>query len=373
MKKNTHYFIYNRFPFAVLLFVGLLSSRGSCRTTKLFAQNVGLLVDTRLDPLVNPRSCSSHVHSVYGNAKFGKKVKKKMFIDSDWRTTDGKFNQTTSELIPNLSMYWAPSLYIWDENSQKFYIVPSFSRPYYRIVHTNDGDRSRVNPFPPFTRLIVGDATRKTPWKNDEIDRDNIRWTLTTFNRGSTNYFNNGDWTYLADMNETIIAGRGQVEMLAKFPDCLKVKKDGVTPVTKSGNFRSHATYSTAWNETLGSFCPETHPYQIPRLDLEVRYDLKSMRDLLGADVVNNVGNWRLSTGDASGAGGHADFISGWPTDMMANLIANCTDGKHKNNETHCILEEYELDGRERKNVPYTNPLDEEVQSVSTFPTGPCP
>merc|ERR1719235_970425 len=85
-------------------------------TTKLFAQNVGWLVDTRLDPLVNPRTCSSHVHSVYGNAKFGSKIRKSFYKDDDWETNiNDKYNQTTSEFIPNLSSYWVPSLYIWDE------------------------------------------------------------------------------------------------------------------------------------------------------------------------------------------------------------------------------------------------------------------
>ena len=82
-------------------------------------------------------------------------------------------------------------------------------------------------------------------------------------------------------------------------------------PVTKLSNFREHAAYTTdVWGDDKRGWCPESHPYPIPRLDLETRYDLQPMRNLLGANVVNNVSNWRLSTGDASGAGGHADFVS---------------------------------------------------------------
>merc|ERR1711907_801584 len=100
-----------------------------------------------------------------------------------------------------------------------------------------------------------------------------------------------------------------------------------------------------------------------PRLDLETRYDLKPMRELLGDDVVNDVNNWRLSTGDDSGAGGHADFVSGWPQDLMRNVIANCTDGEDANGR----------DGR-HKQVPFNKAVpQEEVHAVATLPTGDCP
>lgn len=349
-------------------------------TTKLFAQNVGWLVDTRLDPLVNPKTCSSHVHSVYGNAKFGSKIRKSFYKDDDWETNiDDKYNQTTSEFISNLSSYWVPSLYIWDDATQKYYLVPSFARPYYRIEHAgNDDSRLHVNPYPPFLRLIVGDASRKEEWKPTETNRDNIRWTLTTYNRKTTDYLENGDWSYLKKMmvdDPDIIPSRGQVEMLLKFPNCLAVNRKG-KPITQSNNFRDHATYATdVWGDDVRGWCPASHPYPIPRLDLETRYDLKPMRELLGDDVVNDVNNWRLSTGDDSGAGGHADFVSGWPQDLMRNVIANCTDGEDANGRD-CILSDFELDGRDgrHKQVPFNKAVpQEEVHAVAALPTGDCP
>jgi len=346
----------------------------SAKQIKIFAQNVGLLVDTRLDPVVNPETCSSHVHSVYGNAQFGATVEEDVFEDDDWRNTTGKFDQTTSELIPNLSSYWAPSLYIWDDASQKFYVVPSFSRPYYRIFvrSDNDQDRSSVNPYPKFLRIIAGKASRKTPWEPENIDRDDIRWTLTTFNRGKTNYREHGDWSYLR--NNTDIADRGQVEMLLRFPDCLEVDGNGI-PKTESKGFRSHAAYSSKnYDPSRRTYCPVSHPYQIPLLHLEIRYRIGDMRDRLGENVVNDVSNWRLSTNDASGAGAHADFISGWPRDMMENIIVNCTDGKSKDGSSDCVLEGLDLDGRVEKTVPFNSPVPQEkVHEVANLPTGKCP
>jgi len=332
---------------------------------------MGLLVDTRLDPLVNPGTCSGHVHSIYGNAQFGATIHPDMFEDDDWRNAEGKENQTTSELIPNLSLYWAPSLYIWDEGSQKYHLVQSHARPYYRVRINND-DRSNVHTYPKFLRLIVGDASRMTPWGPNDSVRDDIRWTLTTLNRKTTNYEKHGDWSYLVDNPD--VAGRVSVEMNLNFPDCLEVDNQG-DPKTESNGFRSHGAYSLkTWDPARQTFCPVSHPYQIPLLSLEVRYHIGTMRDWLGADVVNNVRNWRLSTGDASGAGCHADFISGWPQELMENIIANCTDGKSKDGNVDCMLENYELDGRIEKSVPFVNPVpNEKINEVTSLPTGDCP
>eukprot|EP00555_Chaetoceros_dichaeta_P012981 CAMPEP_0198265106 /NCGR_PEP_ID=MMETSP1447-20131203/20280_1 /TAXON_ID=420782 /ORGANISM="Chaetoceros dichaeta, Strain CCMP1751" /LENGTH=394 /DNA_ID=CAMNT_0043954395 /DNA_START=71 /DNA_END=1252 /DNA_ORIENTATION=- len=357
---------------SLLLLLSCLSNvTVTAKTVKVFAQNVGLLVDTRLDPLVNPGTCSSHVHSVYGNAQFGATVDEDVFEDDDWRNTEGKINRTTSELTANLSLYWAPSLYIWD--GQEHHLVPSFARPYYRMKVNSDGDRSKVHPFPKFLRLIVGDASRKNAWEPQDTDRGDIRWTLTTLNRGSTNYLEHGDWSYLLD--NSAVADRGQVEMNLNFPECLEIDDNG-TPKTESIGFRSHAASSLErYDSSRQSFCPVSHPYQIPRLNLEVRYSIGDMRDRLGEGIVNNVRNWRLSTNDSSGAGAHADFISGWPQDMMENIIANCTDGKSKDGgDADCMLEGFELDSRVLKSVPFNNPVPQEhVKEVTNLPTGNCP
>lgn len=356
----------------IFVFLTILVINASAKRTKLFAQNIGLLVDTRMDPLVDPGTCTSHVHSVYGNAQFGSTVDESMYHDADWRNSDGKYDQTTSELIPNLSSYWVPSLYIYHPRKRKYYLVPSFARPYYRMEYRNE-DRSTVNPYPPFLRMIVGDASRAEYFAEDETERDNIRWTLTTLNRKTTNYLQNGDWKYLIDNPD--VASRNQVEALFKFPQCLAMEDDGITPKTSSEDFRSHVTYVEEWDEVRQSYCPETHPYQVPNLDLEVRYNLRPMRDKLGDNVVNDVRNWRLSTGDATGSGAHADFISGWPEDLMQEIMDNCTDGKSKDGVVHCILEDYDLDGRfEEKTVPYSRSMPREnVRKVTSLPTGGCP
>jgi hypothetical protein len=102
--------------------------------------------------------------------------------------------------------------------------------------------------------------------------------------------------------------------MNINFPNCFKLRSEDGKAKTGSGNFRNHASYSDP--DSIDA-CQDSFPYRIPTLNLEVRYNLKELRGSLGDAVVNNVANWRLSSGDVSGAGAHADFISSWPEDLF--------------------------------------------------------
>eukprot|EP00545_Synedropsis_sp_CCMP1620_P012057 CAMPEP_0119006324 /NCGR_PEP_ID=MMETSP1176-20130426/2232_1 /TAXON_ID=265551 /ORGANISM="Synedropsis recta cf, Strain CCMP1620" /LENGTH=345 /DNA_ID=CAMNT_0006958229 /DNA_START=99 /DNA_END=1133 /DNA_ORIENTATION=- len=326
-----------------------LSTLNVCFATneRLFVSVNGPLVNARLDPLVNPNTCSGHVHSVFGSASFGSSIRKGDVTDDDWEDDTGKVNQTTSNVVPNLSMYWAPSLYIFNPVDDLYYIVPTFSRAYYRIRHPND--RSVINPFPRFLRLLAGNAARTTDWDATdptEEGHDDISWNYRN-NRQLTNYQEHGDWAYLREKTLDEIGSKLQVEMNINFPNCLELKSNG-QPRTRSGNFRNHASYS---NPDATTTCPVDFPYRIPTLNLEVRYNLKAMRAILDDDVVNNVTNWRLSTGDASGAGAHADFVSGWPEELFQDMLDNCDDGKALNSSVVCPIEQYMNQTRDEMNT----------------------
>jgi hypothetical protein len=286
---------------AMLLLLASVVSVAIADNQRLFFSINSHLVDTRLDALVNPNSCSTHVHSVFGNINFASTLSYDDFYDPNWRDDAGKADLTTAHMVPNKSMYWAPSMYIYNPADQLYYIVPSFSRSYYRIEFP-DGDLSSLRPFPAFLQLIAGDAKRKTEWTKADTVRDQIKWTVRS-NRRQTNYVDHGDWRYLR-RNIALVEKEDQLEMAVDFPSCLAVHADG-TPVLSSPNFRSHAAYP------VNNRCPPDFPYHIPLLDLEVRYDLKAMRELLGRRVVDRIDNWHLSTMDQTGAGAHADFVSG--------------------------------------------------------------
>lgn len=348
-----------RFVGLLLFFFLMLLSTSYARNDLMFVSVNAHLVNTRLDPLTNRGTCSGHVHSVFGSASFSDTVKKRDVTDDDWQDDTGKIDQTTSNVIPNKSMYWAPSMYILNPNDNMYYIVPTFTRAYYRIKHPND--HSVIHPFPEFLRMIVGDASRMTEWSpNDEHDA--IRWTKRLENRGTTNPVEHGDWSYLRTEG---VAGLKQLEMNINFPTCLELKNSG-PPRTRSRNYRNHAAYAN------GTTCPPDFPYHIPELNLEVRYELDEMRLILGADVVDNIDNWRLSTGDATGAGAHADFISGWPEDLMQQAISFCRNSVDPTGQHYCPIERYSNQTRAEmgaKVVPFTSDVPNEIVSpVSSLP-----
>jgi Domain of unknown function (DUF1996) len=361
---------------------------------RLFFSLNAHLVDTRLDPLVNPDSCAAHVHSVFGSIDFASTITRGDFNDPNWQDDTGKADQTTSHIVPNRSMYWAPSLYIYNPADQLYYIVPSFSRSYYRVEY-RQGDISSIKPIPQFLRLFVGDASRRTEWADSDV-HDHISWTVRS-NRQVTNHIDHGDWRYLRN-NPRLAADEDQLEMNIDFPNCLQVNDDG-TPVLSSPNFRSHASYADD-----GLVCPDEFPYHIPIVNLEVRYNLEAMRELLGREVVDNIDAWHMSNLDSSGASAHADFVSGtesassvmvlrlfrsccshtmfsqlpctgWPEEFIANAIEFC----RRNTGPQCLAGKYEsidTNAAERRDValrPNMMLPNEEISPVRRIPQGDCP
>jgi len=261
-------------------------------------------------------------------------------------------------------------MYIFNPNDNMYYIVPSFSRAYYRIIHRNDP--SVVQPFPTYLRIVMGDASRRTPWQPNE-EHDDIVWTNRTWNRADTNSSHHGDWTYLKAASRRDIGRMEELEMKIKFPSCLRIRvRTDNGPRTWASDSRSHGAY-------LGQDlrCPDSHPYHIPELDLEIRYQLDEIRRQLGDDVVNDTDNWILSNGDTTGASAHADFIAGWPEDLMEDIIERCRFGRSFGRGA-CPIQKYTGQSRaemESKEVPFTNDVPDEVVSpVRSLPNmnDPC-
>lgn len=251
-------------------------------------------------------------------------------------------------------------MYIYNPRDGLYYIVPSFSRAYYRVIYR--GNPSSIKPFPLFLRIVMGDASRTTPWRSNESHRDFIVWTNRTWNRDDANPKDHGDWSYLKRASRADIGRMEELEMMIRFPSCLLIKQLAADkgPRLQATNFRDHAAY-------LGNDlrCPSTHPYHIPQLDLEIRYQLYEIRKQLGDDVVNDTNNWILSNGDTTGASAHADFIAGWPEDLMTEIIAHCRFGADFGGG-QCPIKKYMGKSRremETKKVSYTKAVPKEIVS----------
>lgn len=103
-----------------------------------------------------------------------------------------------------------------------------------------------------------------------------------------------------ADANDFEIEGDGDgMEFEINYPNCLSVDAGG-NPVLSSDDNISHTAFSD------GGDCPDSHPYRIPRLQIEVEFDLDIDSD------------WRLSSdmdGMAQGSSLHADYMAAWTDD----------------------------------------------------------
>jgi hypothetical protein len=89
-------------------------------------------------------------------------------------------------------------------------------------------------------------------------------------------------------------AGSHEV-LVVRFPDCWNGKD------LDSADHRSHLAYR------VGRACPAGYPVRIPRLSLNVHYDLASVDDLT------------LASGSIYSA--HADFFNAWDQSVLARLV----------------------------------------------------
>jgi len=287
-------------------------------TNTLFAVRLAPLVDVRLDPIVNPGTCSSHVHSVFGAASFGKSI-----TDSDLQSSV----ETSANVLPNKSLYWAPAMYVYDPATQLFRLIPTYARAYYRF---NERFLKDTNPFPLNFRVVVGNAKRKSKYEPGEA-RDDISWTQKG-SRRDTNSQDHSSWDEYIEAFGYRTDPEEYLEMNVNFPECIATDAIG-KPTLDSDDHRSHMAYVER-NEP----CPVSHPYRVPRVNLEVRYELDKLVESLGKDVVQDPSNWFLSNGDHTGAGAHADFVSGWDMSILAEAIRDCRGG---NAESGCILTQF--------------------------------
>jgi hypothetical protein len=270
MRSSRH--LLPRLVGAVIAVLGFASAApaASAQNTKTFGDSRGAFhVDCAFshrapdDPIVFPaQPGAAHSHDFVGSPTTNA-FSSPTTLRLNSSTTCVRTN--TRRRLVDRSAYWVPTLHVGAAA-----ISPSGASAYYT---TGFRHLSSIRTFPSELRVIAGDA---------QADQHNHR-----------------------TQGIRTECGGGKCLIAIRFPDCW----DGVR--VDSADHKSHMAFSQqvrSGSPVTG--CPGTHPVQMPRLELAVRYPVAS---LVGA---------RLSSGSLKTF--HADFMNGWEVDALAGLVRNC-------------------------------------------------
>ena len=212
------------------------------------------------DPIVRPGEAgASHQHEFFGNRT----------TDADSTYASLRAGDTTCRILADTAAYWVPSLYA---DGQR--VAPLKVNAYY----LRGRGAGRIVAFPPGLKIIAGDGGATTAqsaaitgWRCSGIQPPVRSAEPTTCPSGSHNI------------------------LIIRFPDCWNGRD------LDSADHRSHMAYRVA-----GS-CPADYPVRVPRLSLNVHYELASVTGLT------------LASGSIYSA--HADFFNAWNQTTLAGLV----------------------------------------------------
>ena len=199
------------------------------------------------DPIVFPGEVdAAHAHMFWGNTSTDAFSTIDSLLANEESTCEGRRDG-------NVAAYWTPVLF--DENGDA--VEPTDIDVRYR-------GRRNVNPIPVGLEMLTTSDVLGADENDFEIDGDD-----------------------------------DEVEFEINYPNCLAVDADG-EPVLSSDDNISHLAFSD------GSDCPASHPHRIPRLQIELEFDL---------DIDSE---WRLASdheGMDQGSSLHADYMAAWTDD----------------------------------------------------------
>lgn len=250
------------------LVLALLVERGSGQQRPpMMRFSCSQLVVERLDPLVNPSAIPSpHLHQIVGGNSFNASM------DPATHDLPKASTCTSCTFSEDFSNYWTAVLYFRARNGT-FRRVPQIPSEgltanggitvYY--IPSTDG-KTNVTAFKPGFRMLVGDATARSPGTAQKVchrcmpasgDNSNI-------NCGSPD----------AQTLPTKFCAGG-IRSVITFPTCW----DGVN--TDSIDHKSHLAYPTSGSSATAvgptGTCPASHPVRIPQVMYEVMWDVSIM------------------------------------------------------------------------------------------------
>ncbi|WVQ93020.1 hypothetical protein IAU59_000083 [Kwoniella sp. CBS 9459] len=257
--------------------------------------NAQTLTISRLDPIVNNGEVSKHVHRVVGASNFNANLNS--------FATQTSATCTTNIVGSDDSNYWAPQLYYQHPN-HTFSPILGSTRVYYFVKS------EEVKPFPPGFRMISGSAMKRA------LEDDASLGLKISCNHGiQTQWLPNGT---------SHPEGCTAVAMGIFFPSCGLA--DG--SIDSDDHF-SHMAWPVKWlgselvKDVNGVTCPDSHPIKYPTIFADFNYYLDEDHPWR-----NDECTLVLSNGDCTGNSYHADFVNGWATEDMTEILRECGFGK---------------------------------------------
>ncbi|CAL1698952.1 unnamed protein product [Somion occarium] len=251
------------------------------------------LVVTRLDPVVNPGTVGSHVHSITGGSGFGETYDYDSLVQS----------QCTKIVVPqDKSNYWTPKLYHFNKQNASLTAMPNSFNIYYLVRGDQTGDK--IKAFPKGLKMVAGDPTRKTYDASSHADQA-ISYVCLDYSGA-----HNGDpeWNERPNFFQHNCPNGMRAQVF--FPSCWDGKN------LDSPDHKSHMSYPVE-NYNNGR-CPSTHPVHL----VSLFYEMIISVDQFSYD---GPGSWVWASGDTTGYAFHGDFTNGWTdSDLLQSAIDDC-------------------------------------------------
>lgn len=244
---------------------------------------VHLLMNSMLDPIVSPNQVSQHMHKIVGGSRFRSAYNYDDLLSSQC---------TTAALQADKSAYWMPSMYVYDSAKKTYQSTVANIRFYYFLPRTGS-NATDPQPFPKGLRILTGNPYNKSPV-------DYARFYCQT-NPQFTNNIPGDSFNFDRACPNGI-----KVDLM--FPGCW----NGRDLYAADG---SHMSYTT--RGVRDGACPLSHPIRVPTLQMEYTYQ----PNLILGNNATLKGKLMWANGDTTGYGVHGDFINGWETKVLADII----------------------------------------------------
>ncbi|TVY20777.1 WSC domain-containing protein [Lachnellula arida] len=297
------------------------------------------LVIGRMDPIVSPGVASGHVHAVQGGNGFA--------LSMTNQQANSSSTCTTAYLTGDKSNYWTPALYFQDPTTKKLEAVEFDYMNVYYFFDKVDAD-DKIIAFPPGLRILTGDPSLRSPPVTPELITDYsdgpviqpVQWGCPRVDTSTPLYEADSDGLHGYGIGSKVMLAQGvgfsdkncdglYSPMLAEItmPSCWNSATD--PSLVTADNPQGYKYLDTFTNKGTMVYptkgvCP-TGFSKVPRMFYEVYWQTTKFASRWTPGQKSQP--FVLANGDPTGYSLHADFIAGWDTEVLQNIIDNCNTG----------------------------------------------